>query len=130
MTLLPPHNNPFQHTAKELQVLLDWSKSEILPLLEGTLVPPPILAMKLMSCSRNGPKMPLAWPIGGMSALTSLQDAAPQLQMAMEDIIRLGHLYFPDLFFSISECERFRDCIDPRQALPDEAWKMLEKGKL
>ena len=72
--------------------------------------------------------MLLAWPIGGMSAYSLLQDATPQLCMVMEDVIRLGHLYFPHLSFSMFDCEQLRDIIDMCQALLEEAWQRLEKG--
>jgi hypothetical protein len=72
--------------------------------------------------------MPLAWPIGGVSAYSLLEDATPQLCMAMEDVIRLGHLYFSYLSFSMSDCEQLRDSIDMCQALSEEAWQRLEKG--
>jgi hypothetical protein len=50
MALPPAHQGPFQHTPEELQVLLEWAKTEILPTFEKNPIPPVVLAMKLMSC--------------------------------------------------------------------------------
>jgi hypothetical protein len=65
----------------------------------------------------------------GVSAHSLLQDVVPQLHMAMKDVIKLGHVYFPHLSFDMSDCEEFYNRIDMRQALSEEAWQKLEKGK-
>jgi hypothetical protein len=56
-----------------------------------------------------------------VSAYSSLQDAAPQMRMAMDDVIRLGHFYFPHLSFRVSDCEYLQDSIDICQTLSKEA---------
>jgi hypothetical protein len=94
-----------------LEVLLAWAKEEILPKFEESPVPVAVLAMKLLSRWETEPQLPLAWPLGGISVPRAMRENGPQIRTAVEELLRLGHVYFPHLSFNKSECEELRDSI-------------------
>ena len=59
----------------------------------------------------------------------ALWDVSTQFCMAMEDVMRLGHIYFPYLSSSVFKYEELQENIKIGHLFSQEVWLKLEKGK-
>lgn len=109
---LPPFlHRPYEHDEDEFQALLKWLEREGKCI--GDRNPPPHMAraLKLFSRSENGARMPMLCPVGGLTPETLL-NRGNQVMFAMEELIRVGKIYFPTLDVEGEDFKILRTVLD------------------
>ena len=109
---MPPIlSRPFSHTKEEFDGLLDWLRDEGSRI--GLANPPPHFAraLKLFSRSELGARTPMLCPVKGLTAAT-LNARPQQVLFAMEELIRVGKIYFPTLDTLGEDFADFRVVLD------------------
>ncbi|KAG0573280.1 hypothetical protein KC19_VG164600 [Ceratodon purpureus] len=102
---------PFLHTEDEFQKLVAWFKEEGVRIGEKNSPPHMARALKLYARGEIGAKMPMLCPVRGLTEDTML-DRPDQIMFAMEELIRVGKIYFPTMDISGDDFEDFRMVLD------------------
>ena len=107
----PCLSRPYEHSEEEFQALLKWMEMEGKRM--GDRNDPPLMAraMKLFARSEVGAKMPMLCPLGGLTGHTLLT-RTDQIMFAMEELIRMGKIYFPTIDLQGEDFETFRCVLD------------------
>ena len=107
----PCLGRPFLHTEEEFQSLVGWLQEEYKRIGEKNEPPHIARALKLYSRSELGARMPMLCPVAGLAEETLL--AKPdQILYAMEELIRVGKIFFPTMKISGLDFEDFRMVLD------------------
>ena len=102
---------PCEHSEEEFQGLIKWMEREN-GLLEEKNDPPHMArALKLFSRSETGSRIPMLCPVLGLTE-ERLMKGSVQVMLAMEELIRVGKIYFPTMDIQGDSFEVFREVLD------------------
>ncbi|KAG0625061.1 hypothetical protein M758_2G024800 [Ceratodon purpureus] len=110
-------SRPYEHSEDEFEGLVKWIEMEGGRIGEKNEPPHMARALKLFAKSELGSRMPMLCPVLGLTQET-MKDRGNQILIAMEELIRVGKIYFPAMDIESVSFETFRlvldDCIDRR----------------
>ena len=125
---LPPClHRPFEHSEEEFQGLITWLQREGYAMGDRNSPPHMARALKLFAKSEFGARTPMLCHVRGLSDKT-LRDRTQQVLFAMEELIRVGKIYFPTLDTGGEDFEKFREVLDCGDNIGDQvenfrAWR-------
>lgn len=102
---------PYEHSEEEFEGLLKWMEMEGRRI--GNRNEPPHIAraLKLFARSELGAQMPMLCPVLGLTEET-LGRHGHQVLLAMEELIRVGKIFFPTMDIRGESFETFRRVLD------------------
>ena len=102
---------PCEHSEEEFQGLLKWMEREGQVIGEKNEPPHMARAFKLFCRSEVGSRIPMLCPVQGLTE-ERLMARPNQVMLAMEELIRMGKIYFPTMDMHGDEFETFREVLD------------------
>ncbi|KAG0600520.1 hypothetical protein M758_11G040600 [Ceratodon purpureus] len=107
----PCIGRPFLHTEEEFQILMEWMTEEGQRIGESNHPPHIARSMKLFARSEIGARTPMLCPVRGLTEERYLS-RPDQIIFAMEELIRVGKIYFPTMSVDCADFEDFRVVVD------------------
>ena len=102
---------PFEHSEDEFKGILKWMEMEGKRIGDVNEAPHMARALKLFARSEVGARMPMLCLVGGLS-MDTIMARPQQILFAMEELIRVGKLYFPNMDIEGPDFEVFRCVLD------------------
>ncbi|KAG0569467.1 hypothetical protein KC19_6G092600 [Ceratodon purpureus] len=108
-------SRPYEHSEEEFEGLVKWMEMEGNRIGEKNEPPHMARALKLFAKSELGSRTPMLCPVLGLTEET-MTDRGHQILVAMQELIRVGKIYFPTMDTQSDTFETFRlvldDCVD------------------
>ena len=104
-------SRPFEHSDEEFQGLLKWMEPEGKRVGDRNDPPHMAYAMNLFARSWVGGRVPMLCPVLGLTEEIQMAHA-DQIMLAMEEVIRVGKVFFPDMDIKGESFATFRVVLD------------------